>query len=280
MPSPPSSPLVSLPDGLTPNDLLDALRKVVAAQASRNHQLVQTPQMHNCSAACTFIEHMSIYVCVHSGNYHVCSMASCKNTTLYEEEYVCDITGNCYPLDAIIPSLYDNARAVKPAPVRTDAQANGSTNQKPTKRPRIAKASRLGAPGVADKHRSEAINVLDQVLRPLQDGDKPVTECCDMTDLLSSCKRLWSQCVKTNIYKLQPLRYRHRYHVLVVLYASIKGLKVNSTTIVQQQDVIKRCLPPFKTLPRRIKDLDQSTFTKTNKIFLACMRELYTSKES
>ena len=275
-----SSPPVRLPDGLTPSDLLDALRKVATASRPVPLQMRVATVQHSCTPLCTFVQHMSIYVCVRSGNFHVCSMAACRCTTLYEDEYVCDITGNYYGLEAIIPPQYDNARPTAPRHPAINSSSNTSavSSNRKAKRPRVAKGSRLHVCGVSEKHNSEALNVLTQVLRPLLDGEQPVTERCNLSELIAASQRLWSQCVSTNMYKLQPFRYRHRYHVLVVLYASIKGLKVNTTTIVPQQDVIKRCLPPFKTLPRRIQDLDQSTFTKTNKIFLACMRELYTSK--
>lgn len=275
MQSPPSSPLVRFPDGLTPNDLLDALRKV--ATASRPVPLlmrVPTVQ-HNCTPVCTFIQHLSIYVCVHSGNYHICSMTACHETTIYDDEHVCEITGNSYAAEAVIPPQYNNAKPTAPRHSNSKPQTGGAPS---AKRQRVSKSSKLHMSGVSEKQSAEALNVLTQVLKPLYDGDSLLTERCNIADLLASCQRLWSQCVSTSMYKLQPFRYRHRYHVLVVLYSSIKGLKVESTTIVPYVDAIKRCLPPFKTLPRRIKDLDQSTFTKTNKIFLACMRELYVSK--
>lgn len=146
-----------------------------------------------------------------------------------------------------------------------------------------AKRARLHLMGVNEKHHMEAFNLIRQVLEPIRDTTDGVSiyNKVPVQSLLDTAERTWRECVQTNEYKQQPFRYRHKYHVLVVLYAAIKGLAITNshTTLVEPNEIIKKHLPPFKTLPKRIKDLNISTFTKTNKIFLACMREKYNESE-
>jgi hypothetical protein len=234
---------------------------------------VQTPQpprvFHACTPACNFIQVGDLYVCTATNNYHTCSLQTCNAFSFFDDEKVCDITGNCYPPDEVVPTQYDCAR--RTAPKRSAAT--------PVSGKRTPKRARLGANGTCEKHKMEALHTIEQVLRPLRTStDEEVLPLVCVADIITRSESLWRQCIQTKVYKTQPFRYRHRYHVLVVLYACIKGLHIGTpkkTTLVESIDVIRQTLPPFKSLPRRIPDLDQSTFTKTNKIFLACMRELY-----
>lgn len=97
-------------------------------------------------------------------------------------------------------------------------------------------------------------------------------------DLLDLGRRLWYKCTATTTYRKQPFRYRHKYHVLVVLYACIKGLKTGDRVGIDIPcyAYIRRYLPPFKRMHAVAKahSYDVSTFTQTNKIFLLCMREI------
>jgi hypothetical protein len=220
---------------------------------------------HYCSPSCTFINHGSSYLCQASGNLHICSVHKCKHLQSDDETQWCDITANTFPLECVVPLQYDCITHTAPKPA-------------PDVLRRPAKRARLHMDGMAEKHQTESLNTIRQVLGPLQDDEGvPLTESIDLMRIVCLAEDLWRKCIQTKEYSAQPFRYRHRYHVLVVLYASIKGLrmKAKATTLIPQNELVRRYMPPFKTLPKRITDLDISTFTKTNKIFLACMRELY-----
>jgi hypothetical protein len=142
-----------------------------------------------------------------------------------------------------------------------------------------AKRARLGGEyGVTEKHHSEATTLINQITTQVEIEDQStLASHLDIESIVALSQDLWRQCMQTKEYNDNPFRYRHRYHVLVVLYSFIKGIKIDygEKTLIPHNDMIKKWLPPVRQLPRRLKDVDVSTYTKTNKIFLSCMRELY-----
>lgn len=260
---------MSFPDGLTGDDVFACLRRLLLASQIVPLDTRLPLIRHECSSACDFFVSGIMHVCIASNNVHFCSLTACNRLVSDAETQVCEITACCYGLDmAAVPAYYDCAKREKPNDVRGDADS------------RIQRRTREHTED--GSNRTETFNLLRKVLEPLraQPEDKSLASLVDLPMLMEVCERLWFLCTETRHYRSQPCRYRHRYHVLVVLYASIKGITVETRrgkteVLVPHNEHIKRHLPPFKTLPRRIKGLDVNTFTKTNKIFLACMRELH-----
>jgi hypothetical protein len=218
---------------------------------------------HDCTPVCNFFQRDTVYICLHSNNVHVCSSQLCNRLQPGDEDQVCEITANSYPLDYVVPQQYECAQPERVKPQQETFQ-------------RKAKRARLNVQSVTGKHEAEAYTMLSHVMEPLTNKEgKSLMSVVNARDIIRVSEYLWGQCMQTSVYKAHPFRYRHKYHVLVVLYACIKGLFFNKVQLVPQIDAIRQWLPPFKTLPKRVRDLDISTFTKTNKIFLACMRELH-----
>jgi hypothetical protein len=220
---------------------------------------------HYCSPACLYHEQGCIYICLHSNNVHFCSLRACDHLVVDAETQVCSITAQSYPLDCVIPVQYECAQ-------RTMPRAGPSTAAQ-----RSAKRVKLNVSGSTEKHEAEAMNLLKSVLSPIvvRDTGQTLFASVSIEGLIQTCETLWKACVQTEEYSRQPFRYRHKYHVLVVLYVSIKGLSVRGVQVIPANALIRRWLPPSPHIIKSLKELDQSTFTNTNKMFLACMTELY-----
>jgi len=207
-------------------------------------------------------------MCLYSNNIHHCSLATCKHINVHDEEQVCEITGICYPLDFIIPTQYECAK-------RSAPKQSQNAVIKPAKRARLG-----GEFGVSEKHQAEAYDVIKDILSKvkLSGETSSLIGLVDIKQLVDISQSLWRECIQTREYNLKPFRYRHRYHVIVVLYAGISGLKTpdGDKVLVPQNDVLKQWLPMRKTLPSLTRNkLQTGMITKTNKLFLAFMRELY-----
>lgn len=271
--SPPRKEIMRLPNGVTAADVAECLKQLVLS--SRRVPLLyppRIPEQHECNPTCDFFVHGIMFVCRRSNNIHFCSLSACNRLTTDGEEdsQVCEVTACCYPLNYVMSAEMEmNSGMHSQIP---KAHAPDKT---------VCKRNRDQAnPTVAEKQRVDTHNTIKAILGPIRTKTGvPLLEAVNTTLLAETANQLWRACVGTAQYKEQPYRYRHRYHVLVVLYNAIKGLKTDngSQILIQQNELIRRYLPPFRSLSKltKIKDLDVSTFTKTNKIFLACMRELH-----
>lgn len=65
---------------------------------------------HNCQASCTMVNADRLYVCVATGNVHICTDSMCDQFINTQESKVCVLTGNTYEHeDAVGIYMYDNA---------------------------------------------------------------------------------------------------------------------------------------------------------------------------
>lgn len=250
----------------------------------RTLPLPAPPPRHECTPSCSFFTQGDIFVCIASNNVHFCSarLCRCLQVDSDEEVQVCSITACCYPLDFVmsIDMELSSGSATSTSAAAPSRQLPVHAPS-PRTRPDMSISKRMrdqSNPTIAVKQRLEVRHQLKQVLEPvITDSGVSLFHLIDKQRLIDTTCNLWRKCISTKQYQQQPYRYRHRYHILVVLYGCIKGLAIHKQKVelIPQCEAIHRYLPPFKTLPKRIKDLDISTYTKTTKIFLACMRELY-----
>jgi hypothetical protein len=263
--------IMRLPNGITAEEVEEGLRKLILT--SRRVPLLQPPHVyspqHECNPGCDFFIHGIMFVCRLSNNIHFCSLSTCNRLQVdsSEETQVCEITACCYPLDYVMSiemeaSCGMHSQLPKPSePDKTICKRNRDQTD----------------PTFICKQRLDTFNTIRSILSTIKtSAGTPLLDALNTAEITETADRLWHMCVQTTEYKKQPYRYRHRYHVLVVLYGAIKGLHSGtSDVLIKQNDLLRQYLPPFKLIPKRVKDLDISTFTKTNKIFLACMRELF-----
>lgn len=275
---------VPLPNGVTAADVEECLRQLVLK--SRRTPLLQPerPQQrdHECNPACDFFVHGDMWVCRLTNRMHVCSLSKCNRLTTDgdEDSQVCEVTACCYSLNFVMSSEME--------------MNSGMHSQMPkTRAPDTAVCKRnrdQSDPTVAAKQKAETENIMKEVMGSIRiNAGCSLYQAVNTTLLAETVHRLWRACVNTNEFKAQPYRYRHRYHVFVVLYNSIKGLKHGDQELITPNTLIRRYLPEFRVLAEQFKTktkktektqsksklYDVSTLTKTNKIFLACMRELY-----
>lgn len=270
-----------LPNGVTVADVTECLRQLVLK--SRRVPLLypaRQPEKHECNPTCDFFVHGITWVCRRSNNIHFCSLAACDRLTTDSEEdsQVCEVTACCYTLNFVMSAEME---------LNSGMHSQIPKAHAPDKS--VCKRNRdQSDPTVAAKQRVETENIMKEVLGPIRiNAGASLYQAVNTTLIAETVNRLWRACVGTNEFKAQPYRYRHRYHVLVVLYNSIKGLKNGSQELITPNTLIRKYLPEFRVLADQYKAkaktktqsksklYDISTLTKTNKIFLACMRELY-----
>jgi hypothetical protein len=275
--SPPShSMTLPLPHGVTSNELFQAFLTVLQ-QAPRiplyDPMAIMRPVVHDCTPACHFIVNGCIYVCRVSNNIHCCTSSICRHlsTDTDEEMQVCTITANCYPLELVLTEeMESNERLsaeIKIKHIRADVSVKCS------KRVRQQYES-----SIMEKNRLHTQHVLQQVLRPItisDTGQSLYSQTSLIRRISQTVDELWLLITRTKRYQNgSAYSYRHNYHVLTVLYQAITGLEVNGQQLVQQEPLIKQHLPPFKNI-EKTASVNVSTFTKTKKIFRACLNELY-----
>lgn len=64
---------------------------------------------HLCSIRCNTVCADRLYVCVATGNVHICTDASCDSIIFTQETRVCSLTGNAYDHEEGVIFKYDNA---------------------------------------------------------------------------------------------------------------------------------------------------------------------------
>jgi hypothetical protein len=130
---------------------------------------------------------------------------------------------------------------------------------------------------IAYQHGAESTSILHGILDNVTitgaGGRYALSSKVNIPELAAICQSLWIQCSSTKFYTLNAQKYSFEYHVYVVLYKCITGYRVdyNCITLIPALPVIQKYLPPIK----KLKNIKVSKYTKTNKIFIRCMDELY-----
>lgn len=146
-----------------------------------------------------------------------------------------------------------------------------------------------------DNAKLSLFDVLDALDAPANDSsvDTKKKKKTLFDALVQTSQQLWRQCIHTKVYEKNPYKYRHNYHVLVVLYHSLVGFRTlavaavgtnavahgSGVCLIEANAHLKKWLPPLRMLfKKNIKgctSFKTGSYTKTSKIFLACMREIY-----
>lgn len=273
-----------LPSGVTREELQHAFQHLLNHSPHTHvHSPLRRPTPnHECSPLCHFVVDGSVHICKASNNLHCCSSAICNELIADhdEETQVCRITNNCYPLDFVLSAeMESNRPQVDRSQLKEKFHIVAGLEPKSNKRTRQQYEA-----DVMEKNRLDTIHVLQQVMSVFKTATgMTLYEYKHVVDeVRKNADDLWLAITRTKQYqKCKTYSYRHKYHVLTVLYHAITGFSTSQgKCLVTQHDIIKRYLTPFKDLSKEtsLKDLDVSTFTKTRTMFRKCLQEIHECK--
>lgn len=293
---------MSTKDGVTDEDLLDAL---IAFQHS--FELVprhaEVPKyLHVCAYACMQYNYHDLYICCVTGNFHHCTAGSCDRAIPEKDSAVCEITGLSHPLDFVVGGNYDNCdvaekQRVNPLPSPSPSPTIDYPERSPSPPPPLASSvPPVGAKrGVKRKrkckaadptlsyntdagieHTAQGLNIIRAIFRDVPPSEVKKQNVTYEQLVGEICQR-WTQIANTEKFKRSPTKYKFVYHVLVMTEHMISGYYERNHCVVKEREFVRLFRPKIKQLASAKSGIKpkiiQSTFTKSVKYFAQYMAE-------
>lgn len=244
---------------------------------------------HKCSCNCKFFQYKTIYICQTTGDYHVCTQATCDAKIHTDENMVCTLTGLCYPLDFQVEHGYDNAGWTKrdtlsqtPAVAKMAAPTTppGAVNRKRVRPSPKTSPARVPVRKFTTTDQSQhkltgtAVTIIQQVFQNIVDNQgKSVLQSLNVQQLAEVCRQTWCDIMQTETLKQKKFKYKEEYHCMIVLYEMVDGVQLQDRIIIPQNATIKRYLPPVKNI-KHIHGFTAKRMTSIQGIYRACMSEV------
>jgi hypothetical protein len=234
-----------------------------------NVKRVSNPRQHECSSDCDMFECGRVYVCHHSGNYHICTPNECDRLVETVDARVCGITNVAYPLSFEFSTTSDEFNTVEAIPVP---------------RPKVVP----GAPKRKRQVKPIKVNYFEnQVLarRTLLGAFRPspkLLERVDVDAMAKLCLDLWERIIQTKAFQREKGCYKFAHHVYVVLFDMIDGVqnpRRRDEWIVPFNPHVRRYLTDERTMKKCLPGYKPNRITKTTRMFHAFLAELYSSRD-
>jgi hypothetical protein len=241
---------------------------------------------HQCTNACPFFQHSSLYICTFSCNFHVCTSEECNQLVSdpQQGQSICSLTGTVYAGEFGEMTFEQRQHVI----VETDPKARGKKRKHTAESDQIRERLQKGGKGVTSRkldqvhdkraryHANEALALV--MLKQLL--PQPV-DMAIVTQLQQVAMRLWLHFINTPSFAEHVCSYKFEYHILAVLNEVDSGKayecqgKVLVPRIGKLHDKIK-FISRFTNKPLPVLQkyrLTSNGFTKCRKIFRECVEQ-------
>jgi hypothetical protein len=158
-----------------------------------------------------------------------------------------------------------------------DGNAAATAAQRPLKRPRVAHQGRVMTAGLVPKLILEGLRIVREVLQrssiPMSEDGFPYTTVVD-----DGIVYLWTEVASTSVYQAKSQRYRFLMHCIVILRFMCKGFLEQGVFIIPPVAEVEQVLRPVSDIVvvqgGRRSVIKHGAFTRANKFFRACMKEI------
>lgn len=262
-------------------------------------------ERHSCRDGCHMLNVNRLYVCVKTGNIHICTDGSCDLLINTQESKVCTLTGNSYDHEERVIFAYDNADVRPDVDIDVDdGITDAQREQDLIVQLRLAQRCLVQSDVVVIKRRRHQTS---QPSVPMQLPEQPATKkmkptaieiadetrhevyalaitflmhlkvdvnIIDVLEIAIASQHTWSYIQDTQLYKANEHKYQPRCHVAVMLRCiQMDGLAYGSRVFAPRIEALSlyfKCPRIFAT-PQF--DVPSSKFTACSTILRKCLAE-------
>lgn len=267
---------------------------------------------HECTGACKMVNSDRLYVCIATGNVHICTDASCDQIVFTSESKVCALTGNLYELEDRTIYNYDCAdrNTDEPAAVGDDVRAVQIETDSRTqlglvvdvmntdnviirKRKRHVASSSSpsnSAPIVVDWQTAPSVTkkvkaTVEEVADAKRHEVYALTiaflsyldvdrSIIDVHEIAQASLCTWSYIQHTDVFKSFANKYQPRVHVAVMLRCiQMNGLVYDDLTFAPHVDALSAYIKCPKVFAPEPFNIPSSKFTLCSTVLRKCLAE-------
>lgn len=217
---------------------------------------------HVCDASCGRIAHGDAFICKRSGNLHYCDMHRCDEWRAYCEfgtvsafgENRCMFTGKSYGSDFQLKKdersgcmsqfVDEKVKATKPPKVK-------GPRPKRVRSKTGVKGRKLAKQTIEKQNNQHALfsQACTHLSAMLRHSGVELTECV-RTRFAATCVALWGKVHQKAEKLYRAIKYRFKYHCIVIMYYMQSGLAIEGKPLLTHNDFFATHLPDMKDLDK------------------------------